>query len=69
MDREQIIERLKKSADGLEGMINGVMFSAMADGLDPYQVLRTDGLPVLAPLISLQASCWMTLAALGGIEE
>jgi hypothetical protein len=66
MDREEIVERLTKSADALEGMINGVMLQAMAQDLDPYQVLRADGMPVLAPLVTLQASCVMTIAGLGG---
>lgn len=68
-NREEMIERLQKSFDGLDGMINGIMFQAMAEEQDPYQVLRTDGLPVLAPLVTLQASCMMTLIALGGISD
>jgi hypothetical protein len=66
MDREQIVERLVKSVDALEGMINGIMFTAMANDQDPYQVLRTDGTPLLAPLVVMQASCFMTISALGG---
>lgn len=67
--RDEMIERLQKSYEGLDSMINGIMFQAMAQEQDPYQVIRTDGLPVLAPLVTLQASCMMTLIALGGIGE
>lgn len=64
--REELLSRLKKSYDALEGMISGVMMQAVANDIDPYQMLRTDGNPVLAPLVALQASTAMTIAGLGG---
>lgn len=66
--REEIIERIQKSYDGLDSMINGIMFQAMAQQQDPYQVLNRDGLPVLAPLVAMQASCMMMLVGLGGMD-
>lgn len=68
MDREQLIDRLKKSSDALEGMIDSVMMRAMADDMDPYQMMNRDGTPTLAPLVAVQASTLITLVALGGIE-
>lgn len=67
--RDEMVERLQKSYDGLDAMINGIMFQAMAQEQDPYQVLRTDGMPVLAPMIVLQASVMSTLMALGGWSD
>jgi hypothetical protein len=66
MDRDELVGRLIKSADALEEMINGVMMSAMAQDIDPYQMLRSDGMPILAPMVVMQASCFMTISALGG---
>lgn len=65
-DREELVSRLMKSAEALEGMIMAEMMTATANEIDPYQMRRPDGTPVLAPLVVLQASCAMTLAALGG---
>jgi hypothetical protein len=68
MDVEELRTRLENSVLGLEEMINGVMMQAMANNVDPYQMQRSDGYPVLAPLIALQASCLMTLANMPGGE-
>jgi hypothetical protein len=66
MDRDEILSRLEKSAAGVEELIQGVMLRAMADGIDPYQMLRTDETPILAPLVVVQASCFMLITSMGG---
>lgn len=64
MDRDELITRLEHCVMALDEMVDGVMLNAMKMNVSPYTMVSTNGVPVLAPLISSQVSCLVMLATL-----